>query len=90
MLLTFLPNWNVNLRCSCEYLAKLKAFDVISVRMFLGATVQNRIAMRFEYWRENQPRELVARGEQEIACMRRQSLLAISTLANSRSIIPGP
>jgi enediyne biosynthesis thioesterase len=28
--------------------------------------------MRFEYWRENSPQELVARGEQEIACMRRQ------------------
>jgi enediyne biosynthesis thioesterase len=62
----------ITLRCSCEYLAELKAFDEISVRMFLAATVQNRIAMRFEYWRENQPRELVARGEQEIACMRRQ------------------
>jgi len=62
----------ITLRCSCEYLAELRAFDEISVRMFLAGTVQNRIAMRFEYWRENQPRELVARGEQEIACMRRQ------------------
>jgi enediyne core biosynthesis thioesterase len=62
----------ITLRCSCEYMAELKAFDEISVRMFLVAMVQNRIGMKFEYWRENQPRELVARGEQEIACMHRQ------------------
>jgi enediyne biosynthesis thioesterase len=63
----------ITLRCSCEYLSELKAFDEVSVRMFLVSMIQNRITMRFEYWRENQPRELVARGEQEIACMTRQS-----------------
>ncbi|HET9283844.1 MAG TPA: acyl-CoA thioesterase [Candidatus Angelobacter sp.] len=62
----------ITLRCTCEYLSELKAFDEVSVRMFLASMVQNRIAMRFEYWRENEPRELVARGEQEIACMGRQ------------------
>jgi enediyne biosynthesis thioesterase len=62
----------ITLRCSCEYLAELKAFDEVRVCMFLRGMTQNRIAMRFEYWRETQPCELVARGEQEIACMRRQ------------------
>ncbi|HEY6251956.1 MAG TPA: acyl-CoA thioesterase [Candidatus Angelobacter sp.] len=62
----------ITLRCSCDYLAELKAFDQVTVRMFLASMVQNRIAMRFEYWRESEPHELVARGEQEIACMQRQ------------------
>jgi len=61
----------ITLRCSCEYLAELKAFDEVVVRMFLVSMVQNRIAMRFEYWREGVKDELVGRGEQEIACMRR-------------------
>ena len=61
----------ITVRCSCDYLAELRAFDEVTVRMFLASTTQNRIAMRFEYWREGEPRELVARGEQEIACMQR-------------------
>jgi len=62
----------ITLSCSCQYLEELRAFDAIVVRMFLGAITQNRVAMRFEYWREGPRPELVARGEQEIACMRRQ------------------
>jgi enediyne core biosynthesis thioesterase len=63
----------ITLRCSCDYLAELKAFDEVIIRMFLGSMTQNRIVMRFEYWREGERPELVARGEQEIACMRRQA-----------------
>ncbi|HEX4603968.1 MAG TPA: acyl-CoA thioesterase [Candidatus Angelobacter sp.] len=62
----------ITLQCSCQYLGELKAFDQVVVRMFLGSTAQNRIAMRFEYWRQGAHPELVGRGEQEIACMRRQ------------------
>ena len=62
----------ITLNCSCQYLEELKAFDAVVVRMFLGSVTQNRIHMRFEYWREGARPELVARGEQEIACMRRQ------------------
>lgn len=62
----------ITLRCSCDYLAELKAFDEVTIRMFLVSMGQNRIAMRFEYLREGEPRELVARGEQEIACMQRE------------------
>ena len=40
--------------------------------MFLSAISQNRISMHFEYWRDGEQRELVARGEQEIACMKRE------------------
>ncbi len=61
------------LRCSCEYFAELCAFDEVIVRMRLGAIAQNRIAMRFEYWRrKNGQEELVARGEQEIGCLLRE------------------
>jgi enediyne core biosynthesis thioesterase len=62
----------ITLHCSCHYLEELQAFDEIVVRMFLGAITQNRISMRFEYWREGARPGLAARGEQEIACMRRQ------------------
>ena len=62
----------VTLRVSCEYLAELFAFDQIIIRMRLGDLAQNRVTMRFEYWRSGpEGEELVARGEQQIACMRR-------------------
>jgi enediyne biosynthesis thioesterase len=54
--------------CACEYFAELAAFDEISVRMRLVELVQNRMRLAFEYWRGE---ELVARGEQLVACMRR-------------------
>jgi enediyne biosynthesis thioesterase len=56
-------------RCSCDYLVELQAFDEVLIRMRLGEVVQNRITLLFEYWRGE---ELVARGEQQVACMRRQ------------------
>ena len=72
-------------RCSCDYLAELEAFDEIVVRMRLGGIVQNRITLLFEYWRRNgEGEELVARGEQVVACMRREGKRAVPTA------IPGP
>ena len=62
----------ITVRCSCNYLGELKAFDEVVVRMVLAAITQNRVTMHFEYWGEGEPRKLVARGEQEIACMQRQ------------------
>jgi enediyne biosynthesis thioesterase len=60
-------------RCSCEYFSELFAFDEVIVRMRLGALVQNRVTMLFEYWRQTEGgEELVARGEQEIACLQRE------------------
>jgi enediyne biosynthesis thioesterase len=59
-------------RCACDYLAELAAFDEIIVRMRLGALTQSRLTLLFEYWRRaDEGEELVARGEQQIACMRR-------------------
>lgn len=55
-------------RCSCEYYAELSAFDHVTVRMTLGRVLQNRVLMRFDYLRDGQ---LIARGEQEIACLAR-------------------
>ena len=62
----------VTVRCGCEYLGELAAFDEIIVRMRLSALIQNRIALDFEYWRDLPDGEqLVARGEHEVACMLR-------------------
>jgi enediyne core biosynthesis thioesterase len=79
----------VTLQCSCQYLGELKAFDQVIIRMFLRAIAQNRIAMRFEYWREGAKDELVGRGEQEIACMRRhgEQLLPTTIPAQLREIL---
>ena len=58
-------------RCSCEYLAELMVFDEVIVRMRLVELVQNRMTLAFEYWRRKDGgEELVARGEQQVACMR--------------------
>jgi len=63
----------ITTRCSCEYFAELNAFDEVLIRMRLGALAQNRVTMSFEYWRViNGDEELVARGEQQIACMFRK------------------
>ena len=59
-------------RVSCEYLAELAAFDEVIIRMRLGELTQSRMTLLFEYWRANKAgEELVARGEQQIACLRR-------------------
>lgn len=63
----------VTVRCLCEYAAELLAFDRVIVQMRLGALTQNRITLLFEYWRQQESsRQLIARGEQQVACMRRK------------------
>jgi len=70
-------------RCSCDYLTELFAFDQVSVRMRLGGVVQNRITLLFEYWRLTaggaDGEELAARGEQVVACMRREGERTVPT-----------
>lgn len=62
----------VTTRVSCEFMAELVAFDEIILRMRLGELGQNRITMKFDYWRRTAAgEELVARGEQQVACMQR-------------------
>src|ERR1051325_2445794 len=67
-------------RCSCEYFAELSAFDEVLVRMRLAELVQNRISLAFEYFRLKDAQEqLVARGEQEVACMKRDGAGLVPT-----------
>src|ERR1700730_6674577 len=62
----------ITTRCSCEYFAELSAFDEVIIRMRLLSLAQNRIGMGFEYWRNKAgDEELVAKGEQQIVCMKR-------------------
>jgi enediyne biosynthesis thioesterase len=61
------------LRVSCEYLVELAAFDEVLIRMRLGELTQSRMTLLFEYWRQGAAgEELIARGEQQIACLRRE------------------
>jgi len=63
----------VTTRVSCEFMAELFAFDEVVLRMRLAELGQNRITMNFEYWRNTLAgEELVARGEQQVACMQRE------------------
>jgi enediyne core biosynthesis thioesterase len=63
----------VTAHCSCDYYAELWAFDEIIVRMFIEEITQHYLTMKFEYVRVNgkDDVEIVARGRQRIACMRR-------------------
>jgi enediyne biosynthesis thioesterase len=52
---------------------ELKAFDEIAVRMRLASMTQHRLELEFEYWRSaGSGDDLIARGRQGIACLRRQ------------------
>ena len=58
-------------KCSCNYLAELTAFDEVRLDMRLLEIAGSRIGFAFEYWRCGEPGdELVATGEQEVACVR--------------------
>jgi enediyne biosynthesis thioesterase len=70
----------VTTRCACEYLEELAVFDEIVLRMRLGPLTQNRLGLLFEYWRcTSAGEELVARGEQQVACMRREGERLVPT-----------
>jgi enediyne core biosynthesis thioesterase len=70
----------VTTRCSCDYLAELSAFDEVVLKMSLKAMMQSRVSMFFEYWRQaGGDEELVARGEQEVACMMREGQRLVPT-----------
>ena len=63
----------VTVRCSCEYFLELFAFDEVLMLMWLKNRTQNRLTLLFEYLRTKEgERELVAKGEQELVCMRRE------------------
>lgn len=70
----------VTTRCSCEYFEELSAFDEIVIRMRLGDLAPSRMTLTFEYWLTRDDGEtLAARGEQEVACMRRGADGLVST-----------
>jgi enediyne biosynthesis thioesterase len=63
----------VTVRVSCDYYAELLPFDEVAIRMTLVDLSPHRMSLRFEYYRVD-PQDgeaLVARGDQELACMRR-------------------
>ncbi len=60
----------VTTHCSCEFLQELRAFDEVRLDMRLKGAGENRVELAFEYWcRRDGADELVARGEQGIACL---------------------
>lgn len=62
----------VTLSCSCEYLSELNAFDEVIVSMRLDEIVQNRISLLFDYSKvAGDVKVAVARGRQQVACMKR-------------------
>ena len=71
----------VTTRVACDYFEELAALDELVIRMTLVSQAQNRVTMGFEYFRIRDRREeLVARGEQQVACMTR----------DGRSMVPAP
>src|SRR6185436_306881 len=60
-------------RCSCDYLSELTAFDQVIVRMRLGGGVQNRISRVFEDWRQSKG------GEDRVARIRREGEKTVPT-----------
>ena len=62
----------VTSRSSCDFFAEAFVFDEIIVRMSLVQLSQSRITMGFDYVRmRGGKEELLARGEQQVVCMRR-------------------
>jgi enediyne core biosynthesis thioesterase len=70
----------VTVQVSCKFEKELFAFDQVAIRMRLKTMTQNKITMLFDYYRlTDQGEELVAQGEQEVACMQRQATGTVPT-----------
>jgi enediyne biosynthesis thioesterase len=62
----------VTASCQCDFFEELTVADTVELRMSLGRVDGGRIFMTFCYYRVVGPAcQLVARGSQTIACMRR-------------------
>ena len=60
-------------RSSCDFYSEAYVFDEIVVRMSLLQLSQSRITIGFDYVRlRDGKEELLARGEQQVVCMRRR------------------
>ena len=66
----------VTTRVFCEYYSELFAFDEVLIRMSVGEVTQSRVTMRYEYLCKGQ---LMARGEQQIACLRKEGERMVTT-----------
>jgi enediyne biosynthesis thioesterase len=70
----------VTTRVSCEYFDELFAFDEVIIRMRAGEVTQSRVTMLFDYLCERDGElRLMARGEQQIACLRKQAEGMVAT-----------
>jgi enediyne polyketide synthase len=70
----------VTTHVSCDFVAELKPFDEVSVRMSLEAQGPNHLELYFEYWRISpKGSELVARGKQGVSCMNRTDFGLVRT-----------
>jgi enediyne biosynthesis thioesterase len=59
------------LKCECEFLAEITAFDELSIRMRLVDLTQTQLEFAFDYVRlRGELEDVVARGRQRVACMR--------------------
>jgi enediyne core biosynthesis thioesterase len=61
-------------RVACSYHRELAAFDEVAIRMSAASMTPSRLTMTFQYFRlgRDGQEELVAEGEQEIACLERR------------------
>ena len=67
-------------RVSCEYFEELFALDEVLIKMFATELSDSRITMRFDYERRRCGHlELVARGEQQVACLQREGATSKAT-----------
>lgn len=87
----------VTTHCSCEFLQELRAFDEVRLEMRLKEACENRLELVFDYWcRRDGVEELVARGEQGIACLwaaragKRRTAIPRALVAALRPYAKGP
>ena len=70
----------VTTHVSCEFFNEMFAFDEVIIRMSIDTVVQNRINMLFDYLRVTEDgEEIIAKGKQGVACMRREKGHAVVT-----------
>src|SRR5437016_5085224 len=71
----------VTTRVTCSYYEELAAFDEVLIRMRAAAMTPSRLTMHFDYVRilPHGGEQLVARGEQEVACVRREGSRQVAT-----------
>lgn len=70
----------VTVRCACDYFEELEPFDQVVLRMTLETLKPSGVVLGFTYFKVDRGQERrVARGEQEIACVRGETLVALPT-----------